>query len=56
MVAVLGDSSVGKTCLVERFVSGRFFPRQAPTIGLNVQLCRVPLDPLSKPTDPRWSP
>jgi hypothetical protein len=32
-VVVLGDKSVGKTCLVLRFIEGYFAPKQQSTIG-----------------------
>ena len=32
-LALLGDTAVGKSCLVVRFVKDEFFPFQEPTIG-----------------------
>lgn len=32
-LVLLGDSSVGKSCLVVRFVRDKFFEYQEPTIG-----------------------
>ena len=34
-LVLLGDSSVGKSCLVVRFVRDEFFDSQEPTIGGN---------------------
>ena len=32
-VVVLGDTGVGKTCLVLRYVEGKFFEQRSSTIG-----------------------
>ena len=32
-LVLLGDTAVGKSCLVVRFVRDEFFPFQEPTIG-----------------------
>lgn len=34
-LVLLGDTAVGKSCLVVRFVRDEFFPFQEPTIGGN---------------------
>ena len=36
-VVLLGDTSVGKSCLVVRFCRGEFFDYQEPTIGGEVE-------------------
>eukprot|EP01063_Lacrimia_lanifica_P006525 TRINITY_DN14000_c0_g1_i1.p2 TRINITY_DN14000_c0_g1~~TRINITY_DN14000_c0_g1_i1.p2 ORF type:complete len:215 (+),score=69.87 TRINITY_DN14000_c0_g1_i1:94-738(+) len=41
-VIVLGDSGVGKSCLIERYTSGRYNPRQKPTIGADFATKAVP--------------
>jgi small GTP-binding protein len=37
-VVVIGDSSVGKTCLVSRMMEDRFDSNEQPTVGANWQL------------------
>ena len=41
-VLILGDSSVGKTCLLMKYVDDKFLNNHMPTIGnkLNVNLLR----------------
>lgn len=40
-LVLLGDSAVGKSCLVVRFVRDEFFEFQEPTIGGNLLISRV---------------
>ena len=40
-LVLLGDTAVGKSCLVVRFVRDEFFPFQEPTIGGMGQWSRV---------------
>ncbi|MFW9994585.1 MAG: Rab family GTPase [Candidatus Odinarchaeota archaeon] len=35
-VIIIGDSSIGKTCLVERYISNRFLENPKPTIGAEI--------------------
>jgi len=37
-LVLLGDSAVGKSCLVVRFVKNEFFEFQEPTIGGNYSI------------------
>lgn len=41
---VLGDSSVGKTSLIRRFVENHFLPNEAATIGFDFKPCKVVVD------------
>eukprot|EP00961_Rhodomonas_salina_P125868 1695991-Rhodomonas_salina.2 len=43
-VVVLGDTGVGKTCLVHRFVEGRFTPHGASTIGASFMVKKINID------------
>jgi small GTP-binding protein len=43
-LVLLGDSAVGKSCLVVRFVRNEFFEFQEPTIGAAFLTQTVPLD------------
>lgn len=40
-LVLLGDTAVGKSCLVVRFVRDEFFEFQEPTIGGKVNLNRI---------------
>merc|ERR1719456_1350116 len=42
-LALLGDASVGKSCLAVRFVRGDFFEYQEPTIGAAFMTQTLPL-------------
>jgi GTPase SAR1 family protein len=42
-LVLLGDSAVGKSCLVVRFVRDEFFEFQEPTIGGMLNLVPPPL-------------
>jgi len=43
-VVFVGNSSSGKTCLVERFVNDNFFEKENPTIGVDFLTKNVELD------------
>eukprot|EP00290_Baffinella_frigidus_P015059 CAMPEP_0180157762 /NCGR_PEP_ID=MMETSP0986-20121125/26450_1 /TAXON_ID=697907 /ORGANISM="non described non described, Strain CCMP2293" /LENGTH=197 /DNA_ID=CAMNT_0022107375 /DNA_START=62 /DNA_END=651 /DNA_ORIENTATION=+ len=43
-VVVLGDTGVGKTCLVQRFVEGKFVPHGASTIGASFMVKKMNID------------
>ena len=34
-ILTLGESSVGKTCILRRYVEGQFFKNQISTIGID---------------------
>lgn len=40
-VIVLGDSGVGKTALIDRYVNQYFFPHTTPTIGLDYKIKEI---------------
>ena len=40
-LVLLGDTAVGKSCLVVRFVRDEFFEFQEPTIGGTIRLARA---------------
>ncbi|EKX51028.1 hypothetical protein GUITHDRAFT_135041 [Guillardia theta CCMP2712] len=40
-VVVLGDTGVGKTCLVHRFIEGKFVPHGASTIGASFMVKKM---------------
>ena len=40
----VGDSAVGKTSLIQRFVDGGFDESVNPTIGMDVKVKMVPMD------------
>ncbi len=41
---VVGDSGVGKTCLVQKFVKGNFFSNYNMTIGIEFESKDVVID------------
>mmetsp|Transcript_16049 Transcript_16049/g.43424 ORF Transcript_16049/g.43424 Transcript_16049/m.43424 type:complete len:115 (+) Transcript_16049:38-382(+) len=43
-VVVLGDTGVGKTCLVFRFIEGKFQSHGASTIGASFMVKKMTLD------------
>lgn len=47
-LVLLGDSSVGKSCLVTQFVRGEFHDFQEPTIGAAFLTATIPLDDSSQ--------
>lgn len=49
-LVLLGDSSVGKSCLVAQFVRGEFHDFQEPTIGAAFLTATLPLDDTASST------
>eukprot|EP00285_Hemiselmis_virescens_P007875 CAMPEP_0173391636 /NCGR_PEP_ID=MMETSP1356-20130122/18498_1 /TAXON_ID=77927 ORGANISM="Hemiselmis virescens, Strain PCC157" /NCGR_SAMPLE_ID=MMETSP1356 /ASSEMBLY_ACC=CAM_ASM_000847 /LENGTH=190 /DNA_ID=CAMNT_0014349297 /DNA_START=151 /DNA_END=719 /DNA_ORIENTATION=- len=43
-VVVLGETNVGKTCMVFRFVEGKFVPHGASTIGASFMVKKLNMD------------
>jgi len=43
-VVLIGDASVGKTCVVQRFKHGVFVERHGNTIGVDFMLKTIELD------------
>ncbi|CCW66687.1 unnamed protein product [Phytomonas sp. Hart1] len=42
----LGDSGVGKSCLIKRYCEGRFIPKYIPTIGIDYGVKLVTVNPV----------
>ncbi|KAH8330140.1 hypothetical protein KR074_011360, partial [Drosophila pseudoananassae] len=40
-IIVVGDSNVGKSCILMRFATGRFSGQSNPTVGIDFKVCRV---------------
>ncbi|NWW82543.1 RAB34 protein, partial [Climacteris rufus] len=57
-IIVVGDLSVGKTCLINRFCKDTFDKNYKATIGVDFEMERPlpshPCDPPSPPAPPRW--
>ncbi|NWV43303.1 RAB34 protein, partial [Grantiella picta] len=55
-IIVVGDLSVGKTCLINRFCKDTFDKNYKATIGVDFEMERFehPCDPPSPPAPPRW--
>lgn len=41
-VIVLGDSGVGKTCLINRYISGFYVDSYTATLGVDFKVKRIP--------------
>ncbi|NXI33228.1 RAB34 protein, partial [Sterrhoptilus dennistouni] len=53
-IIVVGDLSVGKTCLINRFCKDTFDKNYKATIGVPAPSPHTPATPLTSHTPPRW--
>ncbi|KAF1643546.1 Ras-related protein Rab-34, partial [Eudyptes chrysocome] len=53
-IIVVGDLSVGKTCLINRFCKDTFDKNYKATIGVDFEMERPAASPLTSRTPPRW--